>query len=209
MNDSPPLKDFGDVLKELSTNNKEIIFKLNPFFLKFIENELRAHNIVTDSDHIQSQINEYLFVTFTNLPKEDKLFILFSYVILNSLLEKLNKKEKEGLIKVIDNSMLQKQTNEYSTYEVLLDLNIISIDKSVLIKVIDFSVEEEYKKVSQINLNIKAWIMKSVIATVIGVAGILALLFLIPATHKYIYGDALRLIFMKFSEIMKLIFLKK
>lgn len=209
MNNSGLLKDFGDILKELGTSNKEIIFKLNPFFLKFIESELKAHNIATDPDRIQAQINDYLFVTFTDLPKEDKLFILFSYVILNSLLEKLNQKEKEGLIKVIDNNILNDKSYEYSSYEVLLDLNVISIDKSVLIKIIDFSVEEEYKKVTKINMDIKSWIVKSVILTVLGVSGLLTVLFLIPATHNYIFGDAVELILTKFTEIMVLIFSTK
>jgi hypothetical protein len=209
MNNGGLLKDFGDILKELGTNNKEIIFKLNPFFLKFIEAELKTHNIATDPDRIQSQINDYLFTTFTDLPKEDKLFILFSYVILNSLLEKLNLKEKEGLIKVIDNSILSGKSHDYSSYEVLLDLNVISIDKSVLIKIVDFSVEEEYKKVTQINLDIKSWIVKSVIITVLGVSGILTVLFLIPATHNYIFGNAVEIILTKFSEIMALIFSTK
>jgi hypothetical protein len=200
------LKDFAAILEQITPNNRELVYNLNPFFLSFIETELKSKGVEISGDEIKTRIHDHLFDTFNTLSREDKLLILFSYVIFSSIIDSLDHIDKEGLVKIVDNGDLK---NYEKDYQVLLDLNIIDLDQSVIIRIINYSIDEAYKETRIANIRIKEWAIKSFILSFIGIAAILTALYFIPVTHNYIYGNTVDLVFTRFGEILKLIFLSK
>ena len=201
------LQNFIKILKEIKTDGKKIRYEINPFFSSFITTELENKGITVTDDEINKKVIEYLFKTFETLQVDDKLLILFSYVLLNNFLEDLDSKDKEGVLKVIENKDISKA--EHNEYRLLLNLDVVNIEKSVIFKVLSFQLEEEYKQINKTQRETKQWIIKRLIYFGLSTITILVLLFLIPKTHDYLFGDNLEHIATHFGEIMKLILLSK
>ncbi len=201
------LQNFIKILKEIKTDGKKIRYEINPFFSSFITTELENKGIPVTDDEINKKVIEYLFKTFETLQVDDKLLILFSYVLLNNFLEDLDSKDKEGVLKVIENKDISKA--EHNEYRLLLNLDVVNIEKSVIFKVLSFQLEEEYKQINKTQRETKQWIIKRLIYFGLSTITILVLLFLIPKTHDYLFGDNLEHIATHFGEIMKLILLSK
>ena len=201
------LQNFIKILKEIKTDGKQIRYEINPFFSSFIENELISKGVPVTDDEINKGVIDYLFKTFEYLQVDDKLLILFSYVILNHFLEMLDSHDKEAIIRVIENDEIDK--TEHKEYKLLLNLDIVDINKSIIIKLLNFQLEEEYKQLNKSQREIKKWIIKMIAIFSIGTVSTFMLLYLIPYTHDYLFGDNFKLIFEKFGEVLKLIFLSK
>lgn len=201
------IDSFFNILKDIKTDGKTLKYEINPFLSSFIEKKLIDNGIPITNSEINKQVLNFLFDSFHKLQENDKLLILFSYVILRYLLDNIDTEDKEGIIKVIKN--IDTTSKDYKEYKVLLDLDVNNIDKSIIIKLINFQLEEEYKQMNATNRAIKIWAIKAFILTFIGATSLFTVLYFIPYTHKFLFGDNFIEIFKRFGEIIELVFFNK
>lgn len=200
------LVSFLQILKDIKIEQNSLIYTPNPFFINFVKEELEKEGIESNPEEIDGRISNFLFSSFQKLDDRDKLLILFSYVILNNVLENLDTDEKEGLIKVISNSKSLKELHK--EFKLLLNLDVMNINKSIIIKIMDFKIDTEYDKLKEQSRQMKIWLIKSVLLFTLGTLSLSILLYIIPYTHNLLFGDDIVAIGRKLSDIFRLVFLK-
>lgn len=207
MTKSENLQQFLEVLKEIKNDGETFTYQINPFFHKFIIDDLKSKGVAITAENINNVVLSHLFNTFDELGDNDKLLILFSYVILSYFLESLDDPKKEAVLKVIESQDVSHF--EKSNYKELLNLSTLDIQKSIIIKLLNFKMEEGYEETKAENKALRLWIIKSVIYFILGTISISVLFYIIPYTHNTSLGSAVDLILTKLIKILSLIFLNK
>lgn len=207
MTKSENLQQFLEVLKEIKNDGDTFTYQINPFFHKFIIDDLKSKGVAITAENINNVVLNHLFNTFDELGDNDKLLILFSYVILSYFLESLDDPKKEAVLKVIESQDVSHF--EKSNYKELLNLSTLDIQKSIIIKLLNFKMEEGYEETKAENKALRLWIIKSVIYFILGTLSISVLFYIIPYTHNTSLGSAVDLILTKLIKILSLIFLNK
>ncbi len=207
MTKSENLQQFLEVLKEIKNDGETFTYQINPFFHKFIIDDLKSKGVAITAENINNVVLTHLFNTFDELGDNDKLLILFSYVILSYFLESLDDPKKEAVLKVIESQDVSHF--EKSNYKELLNLSTLDIQKSIIIKLLNFKMEEGYEETKAENKALRLWIIKSVIYFILGTLSISVLFYIIPYTHNTSLGSAVDLILTKLIKILSLIFLNK
>lgn len=207
MTKSENLQQFLEVLKEIKNDGETFTYQINPFFHKFIIDDLKSKGVAITAENINNVVLNHLFNTFDELGDNDKLLILFSYVILSYFLESLDDPKKEAVLKVIESQDVSHF--EKSNYKELLNLSTLDIQKSIIIKLLNFKMEEGYEETKAENKALRLWIIKSVIYFILGTLSISVLFYIIPYTHNTSLGSAVDLILTKLIKILSLIFLNK
>ncbi len=207
MTKSENLQQFLEVLKEIKNDGDTFTYQINPFFHKFIIDDLKSKGVAITAENINNVVLNHLFNTFDELGDNDKLLILFSYVILSYFLESLDDPKKEAVLKVIESQDVSHF--EKSNYKELLNLSTLDIQKSIIIKLLNFKMEEGYEETKAENKALRLWIIKSVIYFILGTISISVLFYIIPYTHNTSLGSAVDLILTKLIKILSLIFLNK
>jgi len=207
MTKSESLKQFLEVLKEIKNDGENFTYQINPFFHKFIIDDLKSRGVAITPENINNIVLNHLFDTFDELDTNDKLLILFSYVILSYFLESLDDPKKEAVLKVIESQdVLHFEKNNYKE---LLNLSTLDIQKSIVIKLLNFKIEEGYEETKAENKALRLWIIKSVIYFILGTFSISILFYIIPYTHNTALGSSVDLILNKLIKVLNLIFLNK
>lgn len=203
--DQSKLDNFLKILKDIKPEGKKLKFDINPFFINFLKAELMNQGIDVKDENLKQQITNYLFSTFQSLCEDDKLTILFSYVVLNYFVENLDNDKKEAILKVSPNSKVA----EHKEFKILFDLDIFNLNKSIIVRLFNFDVDKEYERMHMESIKTKRMIIKYVLISILGTLSIFTLLYFIPYTHDYLFENNFSNIFENLFRILKLIFLTK